>query len=121
MTGAGRAPAEHVAQRRNVAAALLASGVDMAQAIRQLAQDYQLSERQARRYVEQARQRGVVDVPVAKVVLTVKVPGDLLGRVRRYATDTGQTMSWTVSRALEQFLERAGGDVRPPDLGGGPR
>ena len=120
MTGAGRAPAEHVAQRRNVAAALLASGVDMAQAIRQLAQDYQLSERQARRYVEQAR-RGAVDVPVAKAVLTVKVPGDLLSLVRRHATDTGQTLSWTVSRALQQFLERAGGDVRPPDLGGGPR
>lgn len=120
MTGAGRAPAEQVAQRRNVAAALLASGVDMAQAIRQLAHDYQLSERQARRYVERA-QRGAVDVPVAKAVLTVKVPGDLLGRVRRYATETGQTMSSTVSGALEQFLERARGDLRPPDLGRRPR
>lgn len=114
MTGVGRAAAEQVAQRRNAAAALLASGMDTAQAIRQLAHEQQLSPRQARRYVQQARQ-GVVDVPVAKAVLTVKVPGDLLGRVRRYATDTGQTMSWTVSRALEQFLER------PPDLGQRPR
>jgi hypothetical protein len=109
MTGAGRAAGDLVAQRRNAAAALLAGGADSLQAMRQLASDYQLSERQARRYVEQARQ-GAVEVPVAKAVLTVKVPDDLLRRVRRYAADTDQTLSWTVSRALEQFLER------PPDL-----
>ena len=118
MTGAGRAPTDQVAQRINAAAALLASEADMGRAIGQLAQRHGLSARQVRRYVERARQSGVVDIPTAKVVLTVKVPGDLLGRIRHYAIQTEQTISATVSHALEQFLDRAGVESRPPDLGG---
>jgi len=63
MPGSRRARADQRAQRTNAAVALLAHGDDVAAAARQLAAQHGLSERQARRYVEQARHGGQVEVP----------------------------------------------------------
>ena len=83
MAGSRRARSDQYAQRINAATELLAADVDAAEAARQLARRYRLSERQAWRYVEQARDQGMVEVPKPKVVFTVKLPSDLIRRVRR--------------------------------------
>ena len=58
-----------------------------------LARRHRLSERQARRYVERARDEGVMEVATPKVVFTVKLPAALARRVRRAARATGQSIS----------------------------
>ncbi len=106
MTQGRRARADQVAKRINTAADLLRSGLEVIEATRTLARRHRLSERQARRYVERARDEGAVVVPGAKVVFTVKVPADLARRVRGVARATGQTISAVVSQALADFLDR---------------
>ena len=80
------------------------------QASRALADRYGLSERQARRYVERARQLGPVPVPTPTVVFTVKLPADLARRIRATAAARGQPISTLVTRALAEFLDRADPD-----------
>jgi hypothetical protein len=82
--------------------------VGVPEAAHRLAQRYGLSERQARRYVEQARDGGEVEVPRRKAVFTVKLPLDLVRRVRTQAKRTGQTISALVAQALKEFLDRVG-------------
>jgi DNA-binding transcriptional regulator LsrR (DeoR family) len=107
MTGRRRARADERAQRVNTAAELLDAGMPVVQASRALADRSGLSERQARRYVERARQLGPVPVPAPTVVFTVKLPADLARRVRATAHATGQPISTLVTRALVEFLDRA--------------
>jgi uncharacterized protein with PIN domain len=106
MANGRRARADQVAKRINTATELLASGMEVVEATRVLARRHRLSERQGRRYVERARDDGAVEVPSAKVVFTVKVPADLVRRIRRAARATGQSISALVTQALGEFLER---------------
>ena len=112
MAGEHRARADQFARRVNAAAEHLASGDDIVEATRKLARRYRISERQARRYVERARDSGPVEVPSAKIVFTVKLPADLARRVRQQAKRHGQTLSATVALALNEFLERLGARTR---------
>jgi hypothetical protein len=112
MAGARRARADQYAQRVNAAAKLLAADLDAAEAVRRLARRYRLSERQAWRYVEQARDQGTHEVPRPKVVFTVKLPTDLVRHVRRQAKQREQTISALVAQALKEFLERLGARSR---------
>jgi len=106
MADGRRARAEQVAKRVNSATELLDEGMDVIDATRVLARRYRLSERQARRYVERARDQGATQIPARKIVFTVKLPATLARRVRRVATATGQSISAVVSEALSEFLER---------------
>gem|GEM_PF-492192 len=117
MSGAGHGSLDQVARRVNAAAAMLDQQADLTAAIRQLQQDFGVSARQARRYLDQAQQHGRRDIPAAKVVFTVRVPSDLVDRVRHYAVQRGQTISIAVSHALTQFLDQVVSEARPPDLG----
>ncbi len=101
-----RARADQVANRVNAAVNLLADGMTVIDATVALARRYRLSERQARRYVERARDEGVVEVSMPKVVFTVKLPATLARRVRRAARTTGQSISGLVTQALAEFLDR---------------
>ena len=58
MTDGRRARADQVAKRVNTATELLASGMDVIEATRDLARRHRLSERQARRYVERHGTKG---------------------------------------------------------------
>jgi hypothetical protein len=107
-----RARADQVAKRINTAGELLDSGLEVLEATRAVARRHRLSERQARRYVERARDEGAVAVPGAKVVFTVKVPAELARRIRRVARTTGQTISAVVTQALAEFLDRQPGEGR---------
>jgi len=109
MTKRGRARAAESAQRVNAAAGLLARGLRLPAATRRLAREFQLSERQARRYVERARNGGSVEVPDTKVVFTVKLAAPLVRAIRRQARRTQQTISAVVARALGEFLARVSG------------
>lgn len=102
-----RAKAEQSAHRINTADELLRSGMDLAQAARRLARRYKVSERQARRYLEAARQSGPVPVPGPKVVFTVKVEAHLARRIRSYARMADKSISQVVAQALEEFLQRS--------------
>lgn len=106
MTEGRRARADQVAKRVNTAAELLAGGMVVADATSVLARRHRLSERQARRYVERARDEGVMEVAGPKIVFTVKLPAVLARRVRRAARATGQSISSLVSQALAEFLDR---------------
>lgn len=112
MAGVRRARSDQYARRVNVAAELLATGLDAAQVARQLARRYRLSERQAWRYVEQARDQGTLEVPSPKVVFTVKLPTGLARGVRRQARRSGVTISALVAQALREFLDRLGAGSR---------
>jgi len=101
-----KAPADEAARRINTAAELLALGMGVPEATRDLARRYGLSERQAHRYVDRAVEHGVVDVPVLKVVFTVKLPRDLAERLRRSAHTSGRTLSSLVTEAIQDFLDR---------------
>lgn len=108
MTEGRRARADQVAKRINTAIELLDSGLEVVEVTRTLARRHGLSERQARRYVDRARDGGAVEVPGTKVVFTVKVPAELARRIRRVARSTGQTISAVVAQALSEFLDRPG-------------
>jgi hypothetical protein len=112
MADGRRARADQVAKRVNTATELLAAGMDVIEATRDLARRHHLSERQARRYVERARDEGAVEVPGPKVVFSVKLPAGLARRVRRLARATGQSISALVTAALTEFLERHHGAGR---------
>ena len=106
MAGGRRAGGEEFAARVNAAAALVAAGVPVAAAARELAGRFGLSERQARRYVERAA-GGRVPTPAPTTVFTVKLPVPLVALVRGHAAATGRTISAVVAQALEEFLSRA--------------
>lgn len=109
MPESRRARADQVAKRVNTAAALLADGMTVIDAAGVLARRHRLSERQARRYVERARDEGSMEVPGPKVVFTVKVSAVVVRQIRRAAQSTGQSISAVVAQALTEFLERHGG------------
>ena len=106
MSEGRRARADQVAKRVNTAVELLAEDMTVIDATLTLARRHRLSERQARRYVERARDEGVMDVAAPKVVFTVKLPATLARRVRRVARATGQSISGLVTQALAEFLDR---------------
>src|SRR5437867_13357657 len=62
------------AKRVNAAVRMIASGLSVAEAARELARRHGVSERQARRYAEQARDVGSAEIPKPKTVFTVKIP-----------------------------------------------
>jgi hypothetical protein len=114
MSERRRAPASQHAQRVNRALALL-QRFPVPAVLQLLGRRYQVSLRQARRYVDVAQQHPQgVPVPEPTVVFTVKLPGRLVQRVRARARSTGTTLSALVAEALEKWLER----VRPGPRGG---
>ena len=108
MSPGQRGTAAQHARRVNAATGLLSSGLSVVEAARELARRHAVSERQARRYAEQARDSGSVEVPKPKIVFTVKLPIDLVRQVRRRIKTDRRTMSSLVAQALEEFLRRGG-------------
>lgn len=109
MTEGRRARADQRARRINAAAELLDAGVETADAARQIARRFGLSERQARRYVDTAREQGPVAVPEPTVVFTVRLPAGLVARLRDHARASRATLSSVVAAAVEAWLDRPPG------------
>jgi hypothetical protein len=111
-----RAYADEYAVRVNRAVQLLVDR-SPADAVRALQAEDALSERQARRYVNEARERPEgVAVPERTAVFTVRLAPSLIAGLRRRARSRGQTLSATVAEAVELYLrqadERHGGQAR---------
>jgi hypothetical protein len=108
-----RAYADQYALRVNRAVELLADR-SPADAVRALRAEHDLSERQARRYVNAARATpGGVVVPERTAVFTVRLAPSLVAGLRARARASGQTLSATVAEAVRAYLghgrERHGG------------
>ena len=101
------------ATRINAAVQLVQAGVPVAEATRVLAGRFGVSQRQARRYVDQAVAGGRVPVPEASVVFTIKLPAALAARVRAHAHDSQTTISAVVTRALSELFTQGRRQRRP--------
>jgi len=109
----GRVDDVEYAERVNVAAGLLVSGMAPLEAARVVARRFSVSVRQGRRYVE-AAQAGPVEVPEPSVVFTVRLPASLAAGVREHAHEQQVTISAAVARALCEFLHHAAQPGRGP-------
>jgi hypothetical protein len=110
-----RACADEYAVRVNRAAVLVRDLVP-ADAVRALQAEFDLSERQARRYVNVAlEQPEGVPVPERTIVFTVRLAPSLIGGLRDRAGASGQTLSAVTAEAVRGYLlgagERGGGQA----------
>jgi hypothetical protein len=111
-----RAHADEYAVRVNRAVELLVE-LSPADAVRGLQAEFGLSERQGRRYVNEAlaRPEGVT-VPERTVVFTVRLAPSLIAGLRERARDSGVSLSAATSAAVGAYLgqagERPGGQTR---------
>jgi DNA-binding SARP family transcriptional activator len=88
----------------NAAAEILATGASAAEAAAEIARAERLSDRQARRYAERARDGGQVSRPHPKATFSVRVDAALLSSVREFAKAHQLGTSDVVSLALSEFL-----------------
>ena len=93
------------AQQLNAARGLLQRQVALPEAVRRLSHQFDLSERQAYRYLEEASQLDrPVEVPEATVPITLKLPPRTVELLRKYARSSGLTIGAIVTGALHAFL-----------------
>jgi hypothetical protein len=93
------------ARQLNAAYTMLRSNVSLPQAMQRLSRKFDLSERQAYRYLEEAQKlQRPVEVSEATVPITLKVPAGTARLLRAYARRSGLTIGTIVTRALAAFL-----------------
>ena len=101
-----RASHAETAQRLNLARKLLRQSGSLAQAVHKLARSCAISPRQAYRYLHQAEQlKAPVPVVIAKIPFTVKLPENLVQRLRRYVKGSRSTLSDVVSQAVIAWFD----------------
>jgi hypothetical protein len=101
-----RSPNSERAKRINAALALKMKEKTSAEAAARLADEYGISRRQAYRYVHEAEKIGKeVPIPDTKIAFTVKLSKNLIEALRKYAENTGASLSGIVTQALESFLK----------------
>ena len=100
-----RATKAEKAQHLNAARGLLQRQLGRTDAVRQLSREFDLSERQAYRYLEKASQLdGPVEVPETTIPVTLKLPPRTAELLRKYAKGSGLTIGAIVTTALHTFL-----------------
>ena len=93
------------ARQINSARGLLQRGVELPEAVRRLSREFDLSERQAYRYLEEASQLDrPIEIPEATVSVTLKLPPRTVELLRKYAKSSGLTIGAIVTAALNAFL-----------------
>ena len=94
------------ARQLNAAYALLRRNTPLPEAMQRLAGEFDLSERQAYRYLEEATHlERLAEVTEATVPITLKVPAGTARLLRAYAASSGLTIGAIVTRALAVFLK----------------
>ena len=89
----------------NAARHLLQQGIPLPEAVRRLSREFDLSGRQAYRYLEQATHLDrPVEVSEVTVPITLKLPAGTARLLRAYARSSGLTIGAIVTRALAAFL-----------------
>jgi len=105
-----RASHAETAQRLNLARKLLRQSDSFAQAVHKLAGSCAISIRQAYRYLHEAEQlKAPAPVVAAKIPFTVKLPENLVKRLRRCVKRSRSTLSGVVSQALIAWLDQGRG------------
>ena len=100
-----RATKAEKARHLNAARGLLQRQLSLADAVRQLSRQFDLSQRQAYRYLEKASQLDrPVEIPEATMPVTLKLPPRTVERLRKYAKSNGLTIGAIVTAALNTFL-----------------
>ena len=95
---------EH-AKRINAALDQIKEQGTVARAVAAMVDRYQISKRQAYRYIHEAQKIGdKVPIPDSKITFTVKLSPKLIQITRDYAKASGHTISDIVTRALETYL-----------------
>ena len=93
------------ARQLNAAHYLLQRGIPLPEAVRRLSREFDLSGRQAYRYLEQAAHLDrPVEVSEATVPMTLKLPAGTARLLRAYARSSGRTIGAIVTRALAAFV-----------------
>jgi len=93
------------ARQLNAARGLLQRQIALPEAVRRLSREFDLSERQAYRYLQEASQLGrPIEVPEATVPITLMLPPRTVELLREYARSSGLTIGAIVARALNAFL-----------------
>ncbi len=96
------------AQRLNAAFDLIARGYSLTEAAEALVEQFELSPRQAYRYLQEAQSiKRPVEVSAPTIPITIKVPGEVVVKLRAYAQASGLTIGETVARAVLRFLAKA--------------
>jgi hypothetical protein len=94
------------ARQMNAARGLLRRGVTLSESVRRLSREFDLSERQAYRYLEEASQLDrPVEIPEATVSVTLRLPPRTVELLRKYARSSGLTIGAIVTAALNAFLQ----------------
>jgi len=100
-----RSSRTEMARRLNAARGLLERRLTLPEAMRRLVSTFELSKRQAYRYLQKAsRQDRPVEVPEATVPITLKLPPHTVQLLRKHARSSGKTMGAIVTGALQAFL-----------------
>ncbi len=93
--------------RLNAAFNLLAEGYPLTEAAVALTQQFGLSRRQAYRYLQEAQE---IDAPALvaspSIPITLKIPADVVNRLRLHAQPSGMTIGEIVAHALVSFLDK---------------
>jgi hypothetical protein len=93
------------ARQLNAAYAMLVGDVPLSEAMQRLSREFDLSERQAYRYLEEATHLDrPVEVSETTVPITLKLPVGTARLLRAYARSSGLTIGAIVTRALAAFL-----------------
>jgi len=93
------------ARQLNAARKLLEDNAELSEAAQGLSRDFDLSLRQAYRYLEEAaRLKQPVAITEVTVPITLKLPPTTVRLLRAYAKSSGLTIGTVVTRALATFL-----------------
>jgi hypothetical protein len=93
------------ARQLNAAHQLLERDMELSEAAQTLSREFDLSLRQAYRYLEEAAQLDQpVEITEATVPITLKLPPATVRLLRAYAKGSGLTIGTVVTRALHAFL-----------------
>ncbi len=93
------------ARQLNAARGLLLHHVTLPEAARRLSREFDRSERQAYRYLQEAsRLNQPVQVPEATVPVTLKLPPHTVELLRKHSGRSGLTIGAIVGAALNVFL-----------------
>ena len=93
--------------RLNAAFELLAKGYTLAEAAEILAQQFVYHAGKLNRYLQDAQE---IDAPVLvaspSIPITIKIPADVVSRLRSYAKTSGMTIGEIVAQAIVSFLDK---------------
>jgi hypothetical protein len=93
------------ARQLNAAHQLLERDMELSEAAQNLAREFNLSLRQAYRYLEEAAHlEQPVEIAEATIPITLKLPPATVRLLRAYAKSNGLTIGTIVTHALDAFL-----------------